>query len=806
VDKAIKTGDPLAITAIQDFSKVNEPDRLRFIRILNPETSGAISGQHIIRIWQSFPADRFGSIVMANRTDWDASVTRFGGDPMQIIPWAVENKYGAALEADIKSLAGDNLKRNSEFVDLRMQQMGLKGDSDKQLKQDEITQTRRAMQQIVWNVWSMRQSQKKLEATPVGSRHQELSADPFYRELGLGLEKVNFDPRKPPTNPEMLEVWKPLKEEWDSAQKEITAAGGSYPEIYEAVAEGNDEKLLHFSRVTPEAFAGEQRTLLQALLDRITRIDAMVKSGELDLLAFEPAVVRLTTGGGKWAAGFEAYIIELLRKKHSKNAEMIQTISTIAKFAPLLLAPLAGTGIGLILEAVAIGVSVAIASAEYKQASAQAEAARATPIPGTELLDRATADAAKSKAKAELIETSVLAIVAAVAGGIAGAAKLVDVVQMARLRGLLKDEALIARLLEKVPNKGQLYRIASKAGDVSKLEELIKTIPNPERLEAMLARTGGAPRLAKLLEKVPEVERLANMLEVAEGARLETMIERLGSVAEVENMLARQARGEAEGLMDANSMARMSKGTENLNAEWDRLTPQQRLDRALAELNAELDVQGVPRIRARLADSASSSGQWSSWQWSASVDPAVAADSAAGGSAQKLASTLYHEGRHAEQDFIVARLKAQEVESPAVLTYPKSEGGLGIPQEVANQAAARKLPADSPQGKLAQQMAKAGEQVPPSKYKAIIDKRYDAMVARDHAKFELSLAEGRGIAKTGDPHPWTPEIKDAKKWVREAEAAFDIAEKAYRGVPFEKDAFAVQEEFEKHLAAATRTP
>lgn len=163
-----------------------------------------------------------------------------------------------------------------------------------------------------------------------------------------------------------------------------------------------------------------------------------------------------------------------------------------------------------------------------------------------------------------------------------------------------------------------------------------------------------------------------------------------------------------------------------------------------------------------------------------------------------------HEGRHAEQSFMAARVKGSEGMSAEIMSYPKSEGGLSIPRDVADKAAAQKLPPDSPQGKFASEMAKSMTAGENQQYKRIINRRYDAVVAKDEAGWEVTRVTADARRTTGQIDPFTPEVKAAKKKLHEAEAAFEIADKAYKGVPFEKDAFAVEAEFDAHMAAATK--
>ena len=199
VERAIKTGDPLAITAITDLTAVPEQERIRFIGILNGETSEAISGGHIIRLWRSFPDDRFAELMLANRGEWDRSLQRFGGDPMTILSPSLVKTRTDALQGDIKQLAGNNLTQNKGFVDTRMQEMGLKEGDAKPASAEDLKKVRVALQDMAWSVWNLREQQKRLEATPVGARFNKGSALIGIKILmGSEMEPVLFDPREPP--------------------------------------------------------------------------------------------------------------------------------------------------------------------------------------------------------------------------------------------------------------------------------------------------------------------------------------------------------------------------------------------------------------------------------------------------------------------------------------------------------------------------------------------------------------------------------------------------------------------------------
>lgn len=546
-----RAGDPIAIGGIIDYSKVSEADRLKFINRLVGETSEAISGGHITRIWRSFSDEQLQKLIPENRALWDRCVTRFGGDPFVILPPALVSRMRDDFEKVLLQLAGQTLAQNQDYVGDRMQQLGLKPGGQGQLSADALQKMRQAMQGLAWDVWSMRQSQKKLEATQIGMKPKKR---PSLISILMGSENepVYFDPRNPPSDPGLLEVWQPLKDDWDRAQKGISKAAGDYPEIYEMVAAGDDEKLLSFSRVVPENFGEQQKVLLQALLDRIKQVDNMVKNKEVDLLAFRPLFKRMTAGSGPWATGFNNYFSGVVVDQHEKNPSAIKKLAELGPIAVVMLAPFVGTGIGLALEAVAVAVSVTAAAVEYKQASAQAEVARATPVSGTEMVDRAVADEAEAKATAGLVEAAVLAVLSAITMGAAGGKALVEAIHMARLRSVIKDADLLTQLLGRVSDKGQLYRLAARAGDATKLESLLTSIPHAAQLEALLMKAGNAARLEDLLKTGISPQVAADCLpQVENAAELAKLVGRMDSGPDQIGKLLKNRTGkELEGLLD----------------------------------------------------------------------------------------------------------------------------------------------------------------------------------------------------------------------------------------------------------------
>jgi hypothetical protein len=513
VAKAVQSGDPGDIDAITDFTKVSEADRIRFIGILN----GFPGDAHglIPSIWQSFGDEGLPHEIEAHRDVWDQSAAGFGG-PVQLLPVSLVEKVKGQYEKAIQDLATDNLIQNAKFVDTRMEQMGLKSGEAKPLSPVELTELRHAMQSIAWDVWSMRQNAKKLTNQIIGVRSKKpgfLGIITFSILMGGENESVWFDPHHPPPEEELQEVWRPLKDEWDRAEKGIAAAAGKYPEIYQLVAADDDDALLNFSRVIPEAFGEQQRQVLQALLDRINHVNDMVAHRDLDLMGFDLMQQRLAAGGGEWATGFKAYMADLLVKQHVGDESTVKQLSEIGFSVSLVLDVIGLEVFGVILGAIAAGLNLAAAVGESAEASKQQEAARTTPLMGTELVSQAKADEQAATATAHELSAAVMAIIAAIAAGAVGAKALAKAVQMARLRTVLGTDEAVNKLLPMVGNDTELlHKLGSKAGDAETLEALLGKVP-PEKLGPLLDRIGSGKLTNSLLGNCPNVEQLGRFLD-----------------------------------------------------------------------------------------------------------------------------------------------------------------------------------------------------------------------------------------------------------------------------------------------------
>ena len=122
----------------------------------------------------------------------------------------------------------------------------------------------------------------------------------------------------------------------------------------------------------------------------------------------------------------------------------------------------------------------------------------------------------------------------------------------------------------------------------------------------------------------------------------------------------------------------------------------------------------------------------------------------------ELLTTVYHEARHAEQDFLVARHMAREKTAAEIAAEHE------IPAPVAEAAKASPLPADDPQADLAE--------------------RLRAPVPDTGPDPELAAIRPTLIEKKARGEEFTPEQK----------AILDRAYQRYKNRPNEADAFTVQ--------------
>jgi hypothetical protein len=183
-------------------------------------------------------------------------------------------------------------------------------------------------------------------------------------------------------------------------------------------------------------------------------------------------------------------------------------------------------------------------------------------------------------------------------------------------------------------------------------------------------------------------------------------------------------------------------------------TFEERAEAVRGAINARLTAVGVPAIGA-ITKEGGGNAHFKKQTWTVSVDPdfAMRGGPTAPG---ELLTTVYHEARHAEQDFLVARHMARDKTAAEIAAEHE------IPAPVAEAAKASPLPADDPQADLAE--------------------RLRAPVPDTGPDPELAAIRPTLIEKKARGEEFTPEEK----------AILDRAYQRYKNRPNEADAFTVQ--------------
>lgn len=218
-----------------------------------------------------------------------------------------------------------------------------------------------------------------------------------------------------------------------------------------------------------------------------------------------------------------------------------------------------------------------------------------------------------------------------------------------------------------------------------------------------------------------------------------------------------------------------------VEASWATLaTPQARADKLFEGIKTLLANEKVPVPAMALGDLGKAAGLFEAKPWKITFDrtalsPATIDDDAA----KELSGTAYHEARHAEQHHKMARMLAARGN-----TAPQIQAQMGIPAEVAEDAAGNKLPRGVEFATAAQQ--------------------FDAEYGAGKAHYAKAEAEA----------PSAAELKAAQAAVAEDPSPANKAKlarlvaayKAYHDLPTENDAFRTELDFQESWDESTATP
>jgi hypothetical protein len=221
-----------------------------------------------------------------------------------------------------------------------------------------------------------------------------------------------------------------------------------------------------------------------------------------------------------------------------------------------------------------------------------------------------------------------------------------------------------------------------------------------------------------------------------------------------------------------------SDGFKKLQADWPKLSADERQVKLRGLVNGALAPSGVPAVGIRPLVSASDAGNldFSSWRLNlgdANLKSASLPDAAA----KPFADTVYHETRHAEQWYLMARKQAGEGK-----TADQISSELGIPKSVADSAAKDPLKKDDPR-------------------KACADALHDSVYGKNSAhrtavlnevrrqKIEVTAAQAEYERLNADATATAAQKQAANANWQRSYASFQKAYVDYKALPEEADAW-----------------
>ncbi|HWU88160.1 MAG TPA: hypothetical protein VN253_12825, partial [Kofleriaceae bacterium] len=235
-----------------------------------------------------------------------------------------------------------------------------------------------------------------------------------------------------------------------------------------------------------------------------------------------------------------------------------------------------------------------------------------------------------------------------------------------------------------------------------------------------------------------------------------------------------------QGLRDKASTEKFAESMRSLEKDWPNLTPEERLNRIADALKGGLKESGIPEMEVGSGDLGGRNGEFDFTTWKVKIDKGLLSHNQI--SSEKLAdvaNTAYHEARHGEQWYMIARHMHGMGMSPAEIS-----ARMGIPEHIAQTAAADTHPMTPKQATDA---------------KAYYDSVYGANAgARNQTLHDLdttakAVEQARKDYQAIEHDPTVPASEKAaklKEW-QDAWAASDAAYQKYRALPEEADAWAV---------------
>lgn len=238
------------------------------------------------------------------------------------------------------------------------------------------------------------------------------------------------------------------------------------------------------------------------------------------------------------------------------------------------------------------------------------------------------------------------------------------------------------------------------------------------------------------------------------------------------------------GIAKGETVKQFAEGARGMQSEWEKLSVSERANKLGALANAALATVKVPPVTIITADLGSTSGSFGSATWTMKINAnIISKDSVTEAELGALSNTFYHEARHAEQVFRVARWMAGVGRSAKSIAVH-----LAIPGRIAKAAKAEPLePLGVLDALLGDDSERAAEIAEARKWATSLGpagrRRYSGVVS------EMEAAE-KAFNQALDAYQasQTDENRDKAKQARDD---YKRKYQAYRRLTEEKDAFQV---------------
>jgi hypothetical protein len=727
-------GDVEAIKHISHYDSAIDAAKLKLIKILLD--NGGVWGRNAYALeglWGAF-GDRLPTIAGANIDLWKQSVT--ADKDLRNIP-AVKT-VPTAFITDVANTARKYLKDNEETVNKEVGQLG--GDEKDEAKGEGTPETRTKvadLQEGAKRLTRAREAMLGLEMLQVGT---EITGEGGVDETTpLTFKQVFMEggPPAPETNGGKkkydIERFTEIMPNYAMAQAAVNGLLTKYPALVGLEGGGADpQAAAALSTSDPDAARATVLAALHRTREHIT--DTRDRLGGDLPYELHPIHDELLSGKLKtttdWTNPFNKAIAQATVQAYDDHQFWVDLgLSTLAA-AAFVVAEIATGGMATFFVGFAVGIGVGQAAEKWQKAQALSNAAQASLDPNAQLVASGQAEAAGVDA---LLSTVFAFIDIKMAAG--ALAKIGKLAELAKIGGMTVENA--KPLIEKAIAEYGVEATAKSTGKTA--AELLEIVGKDSPAASRLRTVAEAARVAPALEKPTE----------------------LGAVA------AKAAKTKGMGLL------------------WTVMTREMRAAKLIEIVNERLAAAKIPLVKG-FKWSGTAGAFFDFEDWKIALNEAVLkawvhsdADFA------KLIETAYHEARHSEQWFEMARYRAatmQPYENPATLAKQMS-----IPQDIFDAAAKQPMVFGSAEFQRASDLFKGIYSVAgkAARNKVLDDlKEWTARLAADEAAAVSLKKSGASAA----------DIAKAQAKAAATRVDYDAAYAAYKALPEEVDAWKVGED------------